>query len=529
MAAFLRAVLSMSAATALSRVTGFVRMVVQAATLGTGVVAGAYALSNTLPNQIYELFVGGLLSSIFVPLLVERLSRHGESDARRLTDALLTLVLPFLTLVVVLAVLFANPLVEALTAWTASESLSAREAQKQTSLAVLLFRLFAAQILFYGLGALATGVLNAHRRFFLPTLAPVLNNLIVIASFAGYALMIRERPTAAVYVLALGTTFGVAAMSCVLFPAAWRLGYRPRPRFGHPALLPAARLAGPVILFVVAAVGVQAVANYMGSRFDGVEKLWYAFTIFSLPYGVFVVSVATALMPDLSEKHTRGDVDGYRDTLSFGLRVTAFVVVPASVGMAALAEPIVGLLLQRGQFDAADTRSVATLLAAYSAGLPGYAAYFVLVRASYARQNTHAPAALNALLFVLYALLAYALSEAIGLPGVALASSLAYALLALLCLATTRRHLRRLDGRRLLSSLTKILTASAVMCAAAWAGILLLGPGSGTLDRALVLVAIGVLSLAAYLGTSLLLKTEELSMTVSLLRRPTAEAGKRIG
>ncbi len=101
MAAILRAVLSMSAATVLSRITGLVRTLVQAATLGTGLVAGSYALSNTLPNQIYELFMGGVLSSVFVPLLVERLSRHGEEDARRLTDALLTLVIPFLALVVI--------------------------------------------------------------------------------------------------------------------------------------------------------------------------------------------------------------------------------------------------------------------------------------------------------------------------------------------------------------------------------------------------------------------------------------------
>lgn len=520
MAAFLRAVLSMSAATALSRVTGFVRTVVQAATLGTGIAAGAYAFSNTLPNQIYELFLGGLLSSIFVPLLVQRLSRHGPEDARRLTDALLTLILPFLVLVVILGVVFAEPLVQTLTDWNASGSLSAEEARRQTSLAVLFFRLFAVQILFYGLGALATGVLNAHRRFFLPTLAPVLNNLAVLASFAGYATLARTNPTTAVYLLALGTTLGVAIMTCVLFPAVWRLGYRPQPRLGHPALLPTARLAGPVVIFVAAAVGVQAVANYMGSRFDGVEKLWYAFTIFSLPYGIFVVSVATALMPDLSEKHSAGDLDGYRVTLSFGLRTMAFVVVPASVGMAALSEPIVGLLLERGRFDAADTRSVATLLTAYSVGLLGYAAYFVLIRASYARQNTRAPAALNLLLFALYALLAYALSEAMGLPGVALAFSLTYAVVALAGLWTARRQLKRLDGRRLLISLAKILAAGAVMYAAAWAGISLFGSGYGTLDRALILMVVGGASLVAYLGTSLLLKAEELGAVGSLLRRP---------
>lgn len=519
MSAILRAALSMSAATGLSRITGFLRTVVQAATLGVGVVAGAYTLSNTLPNQIFELFAGGLLSSMFVPLLVERLSRHGAEDAHRLADALLTVVLPFLALVVVLGVVFARPLIEATTAWTASENLSPIEARKTTDLAVLLFRVFAVQILLYGLSSLATGVLNSHRRFLLPALAPVLNNLVVIASLAGYALLVRDDPTAAIYVLAGGTTLGVAAMAAALFPAVWRLGYRPRLRLGHPALGPAARLAGPVVVFVAAAVGIQVVANYLGSRFGGVEKLWYAFTVFSLPYAVFAVSVATALVPELSERYARGDATGYREGLSSGLRAVAFFAVPASVGMATLAEPVVGLLYERGRFDPADTASVATLLAAYSFGLLGYCAYLVLVRASYARLNTRMPATLNVVLFVLYALLALALSRAVGLTGVALAFSLAYALIALLCLAATRRQLGRLDGRRLLRSLLKMLAAGASMYFVARLGFALLGPGSGLLDRALVLAVVGGASLATYVGTASLLRTEELGMAAPLLRR----------
>jgi putative peptidoglycan lipid II flippase len=273
-----------------------------------------------------------------------------------------------------------------------------------------------------------------------------------------------------------------------------------------------------VVVFVAAAVGIQVVANYLGSRFDGVEKLWYAFTVFSLPYGIFVVSVATALMPELSEKFSRDDPAGYRESLSFGLRAMAFVVVPASVGMAVLSEPIIGLLYERGRFDASDTESVATLLAAYSVGLLGYATYSVLVRASYSRQNTRMPATLNLGLFLLYALLAYVLSGTIGLPGVALAFSLAYSLCALLCLAATRRQLGRLDGRRLLRSLLKILAAGAVMYLVARPGLALLGAGSGPLDQALILAAVGGTSLVAYLATALLLKTEELGTAVSLLR-----------
>src|SRR5918995_2401191 len=312
MAAILRAMLSISAATVLSRATGYARTMAQASVLGVGVVANAYAVSFLLPGLIYELFMGGILYSIFIPLLVDRMTKEGEEDARRLTDALFTLVLPLLVAVTLLGMVFAEPLVALTTNWTAARELSQEAARETTDLAVLFFRIFTLQILFYGISTIATGVLQAHRRFFLATFAPVLNNLIVIASFGAYALLARESPTAAIYALAFGTTLGVAVMSLVLVPPAWRLGYRPRPALGHPTLLAAARLAGPVFVLVAATVGVQVAVNLFGSSFGGVEKLFYAFVIFQLPYGVFVVAIATALVPELSERFARRDQGGFR-------------------------------------------------------------------------------------------------------------------------------------------------------------------------------------------------------------------------
>jgi putative peptidoglycan lipid II flippase len=521
MAAILRSALSMSAATTLSRITGYARTMTQAAVLGTGAVANAYTLSNMLPTQIYELFMGGILSSIFIPLLIERLTRHGEEDARRLTNALLTLIVPLLSLVALLGIIFAEPLVALTTAWGPAEGFSRSEAREATSLAVLLFRVFALQILFYGIGALATGVLQAHRRFFLPTFAPVLNNLIVIASFAAFALLAGSNPAAAIYALAFGTTLGVAVMSLVLVPPAWRLGYRPRPVPGHPALPAAARLAAPMFVLVAATVGVQVAVNLFGSGFGGVEKLFYAFVIFQLPYGVFVVAIATALVPELSEKYSRGDASGYRENLSFGLRTTAFVAVPASIGLVALAEPIVGLLYEHGNFTNEDTTEVAALLAAYGVGLLGYAAAFVLVRSFYSRQNTKVPAALNVGLLVLYVALAYALSRTMELAGVALAFSGAYTILALALLAAMRREIKRVDGWRLLRSLSKIVAAGAAMYAVARGATVFLGVGSGTLDRAAILTLVGGLALAAYLGVAFLLRAEELKPAAALLRSRT--------
>src|SRR5215217_3101851 len=423
MGSILRAMLSISAATVLSRATGYARWMAQAAVLGTTIVADAYTVSIILPSLIYELFLGGIVYSIFIPVLVERMTTHGEEDARRLTNALFTLVLPVMAALALVGIVFAEPFVALFTDWGAAEELPPAEAERAVDLAVVFFRIFAVQMLFYGVSSIATGVLQAHRRFFLPTFAPVLNNLCVIASFALYALLLGVAQSVALYVLAGGVTVGTAIMALALVPTMWSLGYRPRPQLGHPALLTTARLAGPMVVLVAASVAFQAFGVYLATQFEAVAELNYAFAVFSLPYGVFVVAIATALMPELSERHSRGDDEGYREIFSFGLRITALVVVPASAGMVALATPIIGLLYERGEFDARDTQTVAALLAAYSIGLLGYATYFFLVRAFYSRQNTKTPALLNAILLGVYVVLAYGLTRVVGVTGVALALS----------------------------------------------------------------------------------------------------------
>jgi putative peptidoglycan lipid II flippase len=515
----LRSMVSVSAATVLSRATGYARIAAQGAVLGTAVVADAYALSVLLPSLIYELFLGGILYSIFIPVLVDRMTGHGEEDARRLTNVLFTLVLPVMALLALAGVLFARPLVALVVGLNPSANISPADVRETMDLAVFFFRIFAVQMLFYGVTTIATGVLQAHRHFFLPTFAPVLNNLIIIGSFAAYLLLQGDDQGLALYVLAFGVTTGVAVMALALVPTLLSLGYRPRPQLGHPALLPTAKLAGPMVVLVAASVGFQLLAARLASGFGAYAELTYAFTIFSLPYGVFVVAIATALMPELSEKHSREDVEGYRETLSFGLRTMVFVVVPSTVGLITLAEPIVGLLYQRGEFTAQDTEAVAVLLVAYAVGLLGYSAYFFLVRAFYSRQNTKTPALLNVGILLAYAALAYGLSSLLGAVGVVLALSIAYALLAVLAFGATRREIGRIDGRRLLFSLAKMLAAGAAMYAVATAGTALLGPGTDFTGRLLILLTVGGASLAAYLAVAVALRTEELKSVAGLLRR----------
>jgi putative peptidoglycan lipid II flippase len=528
MTGILRSMLSISVATVLSRVTGYGRWMAQAAVLATGLVADAYTASILLPSLIYELFMGGILYSIFIPVLVDRITRHGEEDARLLTNALFTLVLPLMLVLSLIGIVFAEPLVGLVTNFQAAESLSPGEIEEVQGLAVFFFRIFVLQMFFYGISTIGTGVLQAHRHFFLPTFAPMLNNLLVIASFVAYHFLRQTDERLALYTLAFGVTVGVAVMALALVPTMLALGYRPHLQFGHPALIPTARLAGPMVVLVAASVGFQLFGAYLATGFrGGVASMNYAFTIFSLPYGVFVVAVTTALMPELSEKYSRSDADGYRDTFSFGLRTMVFVVVPSVVGLISLSQPIVGLLYERGSFDAADTRVVAGLLVVYAAGLLGYSVYFYLVRAFYSRQNTRTPAVLNVVIFVLYAALAYGLSRIWGIAGVVLGLAVAYSVLAVFSLVAMRRATGRLDGRRLIGSFLRILVAGAAMYAVAIIGTRLFGVGSNFAERLLTIVAVGGVSLAVYLGVAFLLGTEELKAVLTLLRRRSA--GKAAG
>jgi putative peptidoglycan lipid II flippase len=527
MTAILRSMLSISVATVLSRVTGYGRWMAQAAVLAGSLVADAYTASILLPSLIYELFMGGILYSIFIPVLVDRITTYGEEDARRLTNALFTLVLPLMLFLSLLGIIFAGPLVGLVTNWQSASDLSPAKVEEVQGLAVLFFRIFVLQMFFYGISTVGTGVLQAHRHFFLPTFAPVLNNLIVIASFVAYYFLREGDQRFALYVLGFGVTAGVAVMALALVPTMLELGYRPRPQFGHPALLPTARLAGPMVVLVAASVGFQFFGMYLATGFEAAAELNYAFTIFSLPYGFFVVAVTTALMPELSEKYSLRDADGFRDTFSFGLRTMAFVVVPSAVGLISLSEPIVGVLYEHLNFGPRETRLVSGLLVVYAAGLLGYSVYFYLVRAFYSRQNTKTPAALNVVIFLLYAALAYGLSQVWGIMGVVLGLAAAYSVLAILSLAAMRRETGRLDGRRLTNSLLKVLVSGAAMYAVATIGTTLFGTGSGFAERLLVIAAVGGASLAVYLGVAFALGTEELKSVLTLLRRRST--GKAAG
>jgi putative peptidoglycan lipid II flippase len=513
----------MSVGTALSRITGLLRVSVQTAAVGVTVSAlgNTYTTANTTPNIVYELILGGILTSVFVPVFVEWHKTHGREEAWLVADRVLTLALLLLGAVAALGVIFAPQIIRLYL--VASD---APNKDAQIALGTYFLRWFMPQIVFYGIGAVATGLLNAERRFAVPMFAPILNNLVVIATFGVYALLLGHgTPSvngitdAERAVLAIGTTLGVFAMTAALWPSLRRMGFRWHLRFdwNHAAVRRLGKLALWVIVYVVANQIAYVIIIILTGKFPpgGYQIYASAFLLFQLPYAIFAVSIFTALLPGMSGQWTDREPAGVRRLFSRGIRDTAVIIVPAAFGYIALALPIVQLLLQHGHAGEQDAQQIARTLQAFAVGLPFFAAFQLLTRTFYATQDTRTPALVNvaAAAVNVGADLLYVYGFGWHVPGLALGHATSYAFGTAVCLILLRRRLGGIDGRHVLRTVLRILPVSLLAAGSAWLasrGVQhALGPAVGTMGR-LVQVSAGVMAgLLVFVAAALILRIEE--------------------
>jgi putative peptidoglycan lipid II flippase len=467
----------MTVGTTLSRLTGFLRLTAMTATLGVTVssLGSIYTVANLTPNIVYELILGGILTSVFVPVFVDRLETRGWDDARDVANRVMTLVLVILVVVAALGALFAEQIIRL---YLVSSPVPDREAQVQ--LGIFFLRWFMPQIVFYGVGAVAIGLLQAHRRFAAPMFAPILNNLVVIGTFVAYAIVRGDRAprvvgitTAEQTVLAAGTTLGVIAMSVALWPSLRSLGYRLHLRLDwrHEAVRRLVRLAAWVAIYVAANQLAYVVIIVLNNRFEAGPQIYTtAFTVFQLPHAIFAVSIFTALLPGMSERWSTGHPEGVRALVSRGLRDTAVVILPAAVGLMVLAEPISRLLFEHGEAVPRDSVGIARTLQGFAAGLLFFSAFQLLTRTFYAMQDTRTPALVNVVAGIVNvgAALAYVELLELGLRGMALAHATSYAVGASVLLLLLRRRLGQIDGARILRTSVKAAVAAMASSVAAF-------------------------------------------------------------
>jgi putative peptidoglycan lipid II flippase len=522
----------MATGTLLSRITGLLRVTVLVATLGVGEsrLADVYNVANTTPNILYELVLGGILSSIFVPVFVEVRNTRGQRQAWHVARATMTIAIVGLGLLAGIAILAAPWIIRLYV-----HSGSPAERAQAVELGGQLLAMFMPQIVFYGVGAVMTGLLNAHRRFGVPMFAPILNNLVVIAvGLSFHALVGQQVPqvgevtTGQKLLLGLGTTAGVAAMTMVQWPFLRRTGFRFhfvwnwRDRAIRKMATLSAYTVGYVVtnqlgylLVPVLAYGVQ----------GGYTAYTTAFIFFQLPHGVVAVSVMTALLPPLSEYAVARDWAAFRATVARGIRLTAAVLLPAALGYLALAGPIVRLLLEHGVVTEASTSLLVPVLMVFVLGLVPFSTFQLVLRAFYALQDTRTTFRVNLVSVgvnvVVDLLLFNLLPQRWKIPGLAFGHVSSYTVGSALLLYLLSRRIGGLEGSRILGAVGRMLAAGLVMVAA----VLLVSRAVGEvvdpgLGRDLVTVVAGVIvGAGTYLAVARLLRVEELALLLKVVRR----------
>lgn len=391
----LRSTAAVTAGNLVSRLTGFARVVVVGLALGTTFAGNTYQTSNLVSNVLFELLAAGLLSSVLVPPFVRLLDGGRREEAERLAGAVLGLALVALGTVTVLGLALRPWIMRALT--VAVDDTAVR--RQEVALGSFLLVWFIPQVLLYSVGAVATGLLHGTRRFTAPAFAPVANNVLVIATMAVFWAMTHgARPgldlsTDQRLVLGVGTTAGVVAMTIVPLAALRRAGIRLRPRWdlrqdglrhlGRDGLWAAGLLGMNQLLVVTTLV--------LANRVEGgVIAYHIAFQVFLLPFALLAHPVMTTVYPRLATEAHDGRWARFRETLRGGVGAIGFLVLPASALAVALAGPALRLL-RVGNVDTEGSHLVARLVVAYGIGLIGYAAFQLLVRASYARGDTRTP------------------------------------------------------------------------------------------------------------------------------------------
>ena len=528
MTSLARATAVMTAGTVLSRVTGLLRLAAIAAALGvveSGRLTDTYNIGNTAPLIIYELVLGGVLTSVFVPVFVELLEKEGRERAWQVASAIINLSMIVLAAITTIGVL-AAPLI----AHFYAVRLEGAEAARQVEVLTFLLRLFIPQMIFYGLTALTAGLLNAHKRFGAPMYTPILNNLAVIAVFVAFRQAygnvgsLDQVSTEQLLVIGLGTTAGVALMAIAQIPFLRGLGrYRPTLKADHPAVGKLLRLSVFVVGYVITnQIGYLVVQWLANEQTGGYTAYVSAFIFFMLPHGLFAVSVITALLPGMSGDATHKRWDSFRDRLSTGIRATTFLVLPAAVGYLILGEPVVRILLERGVMTARSTELIADVLRFFVVGLVPFSIFQLLLRAFYALQDTKTPFKINVIAVAFNIAIDIPLFLWLGVKGLALGHAAAYTLGCFLQGRALSLRIGGLDGPRLRRSLGRIVVAALGMGAIVWLSSELMEKALGTQSSLEQVAALGVsvvVGAVSYLGLALAFGVEELRSVRAILTR----------
>lgn len=527
----------MAVANLVSRITGFVRQIVLFVVLGSTVLNDSYTVANTLPNIVYELLLGGVLSSIMIPLLV-RAQAEDPDRGEAYTRKLFTLAGVGVIVATALAMVSA-PLLLAL--YLGSETASKASPELATTFAYLLLP----QILFYGLGALMGALLNSRGAFGAFAWAPVLNNIVVIVVLVVYVLVPGEITLDPVrmgepklLVLGLGTTLGIAVQTLVLLPSIRATGFRFRPLWGWD---PRLSMAGGLALWAVAYVLIGQAGYIVTTRVafasaeGSVAVYTNAWLLLQVPYGVLGVSLLTALMPRMSRAAAEGRTTDVLDDLSLGCRLSTVFLLPIAALFTAFGPAIGVALFGLRSSSVAGATQIGLALACSAFGLVPYAITLLQLRVFYALTDSRTPTLIQLFTVVVKIPLLY-LCPVVLAPqnvvlGLAAANAASFVAGAVLGQVLLRKRLGSVRTGEVISTGWRTLLAAAVAAAVARLVASLVDmvvPLTSPLASAWITVLVGApIWLIATIAGLRLLHVTELQPLVERLTRLSGRLARR--
>ena len=491
-------------ATTLSRIFGYFRDASLAWVLGAGFSMDAFTVAYRLANLFRRLVGEGAMSAAFVPVFVQYQKDHSREElwefVRKFFYTLALVVLVIMSLEILFAPLFVRLMAPGF-AHTGSKF----------ELTVFLTRVMAPYLAFVALTALLMGVLNSMGQFVLPALNPVFFNISVIV-FAFLAVYANVEPAV---IVAIGVLVGGGLQVLTQLPSVVNQGmsFKVGFSFHHPAI----RKVGVLLLPSIFGIGIVQINLMVDSlmasflREGSVSQLYYADRVMELVLGIFTISLATVILPDMARSAASQKIDELKQTLLFSFRAMAFVAIPATVGLFLLADPIVHVLFERGRFSNLDREGTAIALAYYALGLFFISAVRLIVSAFYSVQDTKTPVKVASVALLTNVILNWILMHPLKQGGIALATSLASAASLVQLVIIFEKRYGALDWKKFWESVTKIAISSAIMGVACLVLLRLFRFDVSQALRWKVVELFGTIGVGIllYLGVILLLRADE--------------------
>lgn len=519
----------MSLCTLVSRATGFVRTWAMAFALGNTVMSAGFSLANNLPNMIYELVAGGVLSTAFLPIYLQQRNQHGTKASSDYASNLLSIAVVFLGVIALLASIFAPQVIM-------TQSLFSSASSETVTSAVWFFRFLAFEIVFYGISAVFSGILNAEREFFWPAISSVFMNVIAIIGFFGYPFIASSNTQAATTWLGITMLASIAVMAFVQLPALLKTGIRFRflIDFNGEGFRDTIKLALPAIACTAINLVSLSIMNSCALHVaaNGPSSISYAWMWYQFPYGVLGVALSTAMFTEMSDAVSRKDRIRFRENMLAGLSTTLMLIIPMAAMLFSCAYELIGLY-SAGRFSAGDIEPIATLLMGWAINLPIYAAYMFVYRVFSALKDMKTVAICNAVLTCFQVLFYVTFTgviklgpfEGFGLIGIAVGDICFYTLMLITLLTILQKRMRSLNIASIAPSVFKVTIASLVGGVAAFFlsraldGLLSTTTAVGSF---IALVITGVVGLSIIWVGCRILHVDEISRMVDAVRRKIA-------